>query len=100
MLWKQQDDNWAYYCILGTPPSLWTEEEVKDWVLHYVHLHQLQHLKITDFDMTGSQLCKLTKEEFCRKAGKQVGEKMFEDIDKRKKGGLFFYNHVDKNEEM
>ena len=61
---------------------------MRHWVLHYIHLYNLQHLKMADFDMTGNQLCRLTEEEFCRKAGKQVGEKMFEDIDKRKKGGL------------
>ena len=76
-------------CFLGKLPLLWTKEEVKDWVLRYVRLYGQQQVKVTNFEMTGVLLCNLTLEEFCQNAGKQVGEKMFEDLAERKQGGLF-----------
>lgn len=75
---------------LDDPPLLWGRAEVRDWLIQYIQVYNLQHLKMTDFDMTGAQLCKLTQEEFCWKAGKQVGEKMFDDLAKRNKGGFIF----------
>lgn len=61
---------------------------MKCWVLRYIQVYGALHVRMTDFDMTGVQLCKLTEEEFCQRADKQIGEKMFEDLAERKKGGL------------
>ena len=69
---------------------------MKDWVLRYIRLYGQQHLKVTNFDMTGVLLCNLTLEELCQKAGKQVGEKMFEDLAERNKGGLFIFLFISK----
>ena len=62
---------------------------MKEWVLRYIRLYGQQYLKLANFDMTGVVLCNLTMEEFCQRAGKQIGEKMFEDLALRNKGGLF-----------
>jgi len=70
--------------FLDYSPLDWTQEEVRDWVLQYIQQYNPQYLEMTDFDMTGNQLCQLTKEQFCQKAGKNVGEMMFEDIIERK----------------
>lgn len=71
------------------PPQYWGQEEVRDWILQYMELYGSHQVKMSDFDMRGSELCKLSKEMFFHKVGKEIGGKMLEDLTKRNGGSIF-----------
>jgi len=58
-------------------PEKWTVEHTQSWVDWIVHEFDLQAFDLSKFNMTGQQLCSLSKEDFLARSPPYTGDVLF-----------------------
>lgn len=60
--------------LFNLDPMCWTKEHVKQWIQWAIKEFSLRDIDVDCFDMTGKDLCKLTREDFLKLAPAYNGD--------------------------
>ena len=65
-VYKSYSFVWHYggNCDVCVDPEKWTVEQTQSWVDWIIHEFDLKSFDVSQYNLTGQQLCSLSKEEF------------------------------------
>lgn len=64
-------------CDVSVDPEKWTIDQTQSWVDWIVHEFDLKSFDVSQFNLTGQQLCSLSKEEFQSRSPPYTGDVLF-----------------------
>lgn len=74
-------------------PNQWTKDHVRHWLQWAIKQFQLNHIKMNEWNISGSELCALTLEDFQQKVTKDPGNKFWTHLELLRKCNFIAVNH-------
>ena len=68
---------WYHRVCVLVDPEKWSVEQTQSWVDWIVHEFDLKPFDMSQFNLTGQQLCSLSKEEFLSRSTAYTGDVLF-----------------------